>query len=447
MMTLTRLRVFCTVNPFRRMGHGAAVLALFACLVLPQCVAAKLHQHRTSGVYLTHDSKILQSLARHAPGTYWIDGYQMSFSARTQICWHDAVLQFSPILDRDGQAIRSLNEKSPCKVVPSISLKQSAWLQYLGIQKYISDYRLTSKMNVVASRIDIWRVENGENQLQTGPKQTWRTLCASTSPHELRYQNEGSISVVCDAGINNYIENLFSSLLKPSETMPDALITKQEARSFYVVKPFEVMHNYDFETIDGSAAICGLQGTLCTYQCPPAHSMVHEIVYAPDGTVLIPDIALAHLKNEAEFAALLSYSLVTTDQRLIGHLFRAQHYMGGRWSSSGRRNGLRIGQFIWNLNEQVLRLGIQQMYLAGFDARYAPLAWEAEQDKRIKTPLAVSDYKDIKHIPTFAAYGFHYIGQLYSDVDYSKLKRGEAEYAQFLDELRKADPEAFAEKK
>ena len=32
----------------------------------------------------------------------------------------------------------------------------------------------------------------------------------------------------------------------------------------------------------------------------------------------------------------------------------------------------------------------------------------------------------------------------YKDVDYGKLKKGEAEYQQFLDELRRADPEAFA---
>ncbi len=34
-----------------------------------------------------------------------------------------------------------------------------------------------------------------------------------------------------------------------------------------------------------------------------------------------------------------------------------------------------------------------------------------------------------------------------SGVDLSKLKRGEADYAQFLDELRKADPAAFDTKK
>ena len=207
--------------------------------------------------------------------------------------------------------------------------------------------------------------------------------------------------------------------------------------SFYVVEPFEVRHNYDFEAIDGSTAICGLQGTLCTYQRPHAHSTVHEIVYAPDGTVLIADTALAPLKNETEFAALLSYSLAATDQQLVERLFRAQHFMGGRWSSSGHRNGYWIWQFIWNVNEQVLRLGIRQMYLAGYDIRYAPFAWAVEQGKNIKGSLIVPDYR---HMPPFPAYAFRYIDQLYPNVDYSKLKRGRAEYQQFLQELYKADP-------
>ncbi len=420
-----------------------AVLVPLAFGALSQSAeASNFHQHRITGVYLTHDSQVLQSLARRTPGTYWIDGYQMAISNQTQICWHDTPLQFGPILDRDGQSIPKLKTTSPCESALPVSLMQSAWLQYLGVQKYIGDYRLTPEMKVVAFRVDVWRNEINGNQMQAAPKQTWRTLCASTFPHELRYPNEDPIDVVCDARINSYVENVFYSLLKPSAITPDAPIAKQEMPSFYVVKPFEVRHNYDFEAIVGSAAICGLQGTLCTYQNPHAHSMVYNIVYAPDGTVLIADTALAHLKNEAEFAALLSYSLAATDQQLVERLFRAQHFMGGRWSSSGHRNGYWIWQFIWNLNEQVLRIGIREMYLAGFDIRYAPSAWAVAQEKQIEDPVD----EPHKHMPWYATYAFNDISQLYSNVDYSKLKKGEAEYAQFLDELRKADPEAFEKK-
>ena len=82
------------------------------------------------------------------------------------------------------------------------------------------------------------------------------------------------------------------------------------------------------------------------------------------------------------------------------------------------------------------------MYLAGYDIRYAPFAWSVEQGKRIKSPADEPN----KHMPWYATYAFNAIDQLYPNVDYSKLKRGEREYQQFLQELRKADPGAFAAK-
>ena len=86
-----------------------------------------------------------------------------------------------------------------------------------------------------------------------------------------------------------------------------------------------------------------------------------------------------------------------------------------------------------------MRLGIRQMYLAGYDIREAPYAWAIAQGKTVQNPIINSKHPD-KEIPWYAAYAFNYISQYYSDVDYSKLKRGEKEYQQFLQELYKADP-------
>ena len=83
------------------------------------------------------------------------------------------------------------------------------------------------------------------------------------------------------------------------------------------------------------------------------------------------------------------------------------------------------------------------MHLAGYDIRYAPFAWDMEKGERIKGPVD----EPHKGMMRNATYAFHYISQFYSDADYSKLKRGETEYAQFLDELRRADPAAFAQRK
>ena len=57
--------------------------------------------------------------------------------------------------------------------------------------------------------------------------------------------------MVCDANANSYIEDLFSALMKPSLPTPDAPVAKQEVPIIYIVKPFKVSHNYDFEIIDG----------------------------------------------------------------------------------------------------------------------------------------------------------------------------------------------------
>ena len=311
-----------------RRVRRTAVLVLFAIGVIPQGMAAKLRTHRITGVYLTHDEQVLQALARHTPGTHWIDGYKMTVSRQTRICWHDAPLQFGPILNRDGQPIPMLKATSPCESTPPVVLGSSAWLQYLGVQKYNNDLWSTPEMKVAATRIDVWNGEsNGKRRLapQLAAKPAWQALCASASPHELHYPNEGPIDVVCDAKVNSYIGSVFSALLKPSALTSESSVREQEIPSFYVVKPFEVRHNYDFERIDRNEADCA-GGYPCTYRYPHAHSTVREIVYAPDGTVLIPDTALAHLENEAECAALLSYSLAASDQRLIERLFRVQHF-------------------------------------------------------------------------------------------------------------------------
>ena len=86
------------------------------------------------------------------------------------------------------------------------------------------------------------------------------------------------------------------------------------------------------------------------------------------------------------------------------------------------------------------------MYLAGYDIREAPYAWAVAQGTPVNNPVMNSKHPD-QETPWYAAYAFDYISQYYKDVDYSKLKRGDAEYAEFLGELRKADPAAFAAKK
>ena len=447
-MPLVYLQAFDRARPVGRFLflYRVVILLLFACAVVQHCCADNLRTLPLHGVYLTHDNQVLQALAKHTPGTYWIDGYQMAISNQTQICWHDAPLKFGPILSRDGQPIQRFEATSACESAPPGALSKRVWLQYIATQKY--RFLFSPLMKVAASRIDVWNdASNGGRGFapQTAVGPTWQTLCASASPHVLRYPREAPIDVVCDAKVNSYIGSVFSALLKPATITADVPTASREMPSFYVVKRFTVRQEFDFDTINGYLGYADDTGRT-VYENPRAHSVMQEIVYAPDGTVLIPDTALAHLKNEAEFAALLTYALVATDQHLIERLFRVQRFKLKPWSTpkDGGNNILYMGKFVLSFNEQVLRLGIQQMYLGDFDVRCAPLAWAVEQGKPIKRSLIVPDYK---HMPWYATYAFNDISQFYSDVDYSKLKRGEKEYAAFLDELRKADPQAFEQGK
>jgi hypothetical protein len=80
------------------------------------------------------------------------------------------------------------------------------------------------------------------------------------------------------------------------------------------------------------------------------------------------------------------------------------------------------------------------MYRAGYDIREAPYAWVKERGKAIKNP----QQKGAPYVsPGYAAYSFAFMSEFYPGEDYSKLKRGDAEYAQFLKQLRRSDPSAF----
>lgn len=457
MILMGRLRVLNIAYPVGRIYRVIAFLLSVSGYLSP-CAAVKPSTQHISGVYLTHSLRLLQALAQRNPGTYWIDGYRMSISQQTKICWHHRFLQFGAVLNSDGQPVTELNAASPCENAPQGTLGKNVWLQYKGIQKYLL-VTYNPEMNVIATRVDVWNGESGVRQVlapQISATPTRQVLCASASSHELRYPNEGPIDVVCDARVNSYIGSIFSTLLKPSTITGDDPTATRTVPSFYVVKPFQVRHNYDFEAIDGflGDTIIAVYGHP-VYEKPHAHSTVREIVYASDGTVLIADTALAHFRNEAQFAAVLSYSLAATGQDLSARLFRVQRFKVKSWSSNknGGNNITYTGKFILNLNEQVLRLGIRQMYLAGYDIREAPFAWAVAQGKRIKTSIgkpgqplpSTFNIDDIS--PLYASYAFYVINQLYKDVDYSKLKRGRKEYQQFLQELRKADPAAFASQK
>jgi hypothetical protein len=377
---------------------------------------------------------VLRALAQRTPGTFWIDGYPMTVSAQTQICVHRSALQFGATLTKSGQLVTQTKASVACGDVDPRGLDGGAWLQYAGIGG--------ANGKVAGTRIDVW----GQGRAPvSGPDDNGLSVpdrqapCASGAPHELRYPHEDPISVVCDANVRGYIQHLLESLLRVPSSTETAQAEANEGASIYVVKPFKVKRNYDFETIDGTRNQIDLAGRQF-YENPHARSIVREIVYTADGTVLVPDTVLAHLNNEAQCAASLSYALAIVHQQTIEHLERVQGVQPHLWSLNSATNGTSnwkyMSRFILNLNQKTLRLGINRMYKTGYDIREAPFAWAAAQGK----PVPKQVLRPNNSFPWYARYAIDYISHYYPNVDYSKLKRGEAEYQQFLKELYKADP-------
>ena len=437
MVLLTGPKVLCAARRFARVLCRAAVFALLVCGFQPQSVAAKSRQHLATGVYLTQDGQVLHALAKRTPGTYWIDGYRMAISNQTQICGHRTALEFGATLTKNGQLVTQTKASVACGDVDPRGLDGGAWLQYAGIGG--------ANGKVAGTRIDVWgqdRAPVSEPRDNGSPVTDRQAPCASGTQHELRYPHEDPISVVCDADVRSYIQHLLESLQRVPSSTESAQAEANEDAKVYVVKPFMVKRNYDFETIDGTRNQIDLAGRQF-YENPHARSIVREIVYTADGTVLVPDTVLAHLNNEAQCAASLSYALAIVHQQTIEHLERVQGFQPHIWSLNSATNGTSNLKYMWrfilNLNQKTLRLGINRMYETGYDIREAPFAWAAAQGK----PVPKQVLRPNNSFPWFATYAVDYINHYYADVDYSKLKRGEQEYAQFLEELRKADPQAF----
>jgi hypothetical protein len=166
-----------------------------------------------------------------------------------------------------------------------------------------------------------------------------------------------------------------------------------------------------------------------------------SVIAFPNGLIMVPDVILTRLRTEADLVFLLSSAIASVIQK---QTLIAWPFINKAARLDGNYSVTRTVSFLHE--EQLLRVGIRQMYLAGYDIREAPYAWAVAQGRPVNNPVIDSKDPD-KEIPWYAAYAFNYISQYYKDVDYSKLKRGEKEYQQFLQELRKADPEAFAPQK
>ena len=107
-------------------------------------------------------------------------------------------------------------------------------------------------------------------------------------------------------------------------------------------------------------------------------------VALPSGLILIPESTLTGIGNEAQLAAILSCAITSV---LQNDSYIIQNAQTEPVSPPYPENQLyQLFIVMLSMNEQALRIGIRQMYLAGYDIREAPFAWAAAEGKPGRQP-------------------------------------------------------------
>ena len=250
---------------------------------------------------------------------------------------------------------------------------------------------------------------------------------------KLQYVDGTEIQIIADEALQRYVCGGLKDII------PETLKTQDTSRLLlrcFVVKPFKNVPATFYEEFDGKPLIWTrgreTNGDLI-YKVPAAVSSIDQVVAMPDGLILIPDTELTRFQNKAQMEFVLSAAVTAIVQRAAYFIRRADLFSTNPSTMDG-----------YDELQKIIRLAVRQMYLSGYDIREAPFAWTLAQKQSANNPILISKNSN-EDFPWYTAYAFDYISKYYCNVDYSKLKRGEVEYQQFLGELHKADPDAFTD--
>ena len=362
-------------------------------------------------------------------GSMWLDGYPMSIGPETTLSGAPAGGKL--LYGFFGFALHPRFQVEPSSDCASYSgpaglFRPDIWVMYEGAR--------AANGNISATRLCLWPNEanevetNKENKGKGNKKKLLRV-----NPPDYQLQIHGSIAmshgkrldIIPDQRLQDWLSRLGGEMVPQyQKALKDSDPAKIHFR-FYVIHGAESTLEYAINVAKGWTYGMNRPG------------FDDAAIAMPDGLVAICDSTLAKINNTAQLEAILSYAVTFELQKQRSVRYDSTGHLGEPYDPTFTHYTLTILQ-----DEQLLRIGIRQLYLAGYDIREAPFAWAVAQGKPVNNPVIDSKHPD-KEIPWYAAYAFDYISKYYSDVDYSKLKRGEADYAQFLEELRKADPQAF----
>jgi len=270
-------------------------------------------------------------------------------------------------------------------------------------------------------------------------------------PRNIRLPNGTSVEVVQSPAVQAFVRRIGESLIPQYQRALASGDPTRIAYRFYVVKPFRHGRLKGLVDIDGQLQDrCGLFSPENPVVVPKANATVREVVGLANGMVLIPDRALVSVANEAEFAFLVSSAIEAITQK-------ESYFMAARFKASVSNEfscRAAIAQ-----TKRILRMGIREELLAGYDVREAPFAWAAERGICITNPVIAKGSEVPKSqtegsyyhgrgadlFPWYGVYAFAYIRSFYPETSFVSLRRGERDYGNFLEQLRQVDPTAFAQ--
>lgn len=408
------------------------------------------HAAVLQGAALLEEAPSIRHSDTGLAGEAWIDGYPMQITPGSAMMnapagtdleynlsgfWHN--LRIDPRIPR----------KAATPPFPSDMLRAGAWTTYHATA--------TPDGQVTANQVQVWVDKTSYEEKQFVRQFEPAIIAPDYGRHidgEVEFTGAPPISIVADAGVQERVSTLGERLIPPCWRAAKCSGGAVRQIRFLVVREFPAWLGGYFVVQGRGLPVHQLlrwnRKSSAFYTKPKLKSVVEQVVVVPDGTILIPDTALASLSNEAQFAALLSYAITSVIQRHAYHM--SHQYLKPQLDSN--LTVIALPYELWEFG-QAVRLGIRQMYVAGYDIREAPTALTVGSDVAAWNPLvdrkswavvrgeygmAVSSPKD--GLPLFPAYAFHLVSRYYQNVDYSKLKRGRAEYQQFLQELYKADP-------
>ena len=367
----------------------------------------------------------------------WINGFPLLATKATALSMGARSISSASMVriatDNSGNipVFPRLPNRTPLTFPATDSLVAGKFVAYRGKQR--------ANGRMVADRLDIVSVASLKSSMAslgvTEPQVIEPNYEAHT-PGRISYGAGNAIEIIPNRTIQEYVRGIGTDLIPRYQRVMDDTNEQKIKFRFYVVRQFRNASKNGFVQIDGKISQVSSsewrRGIRSPFMLPTDHKLIDGIVEMPDGMILIPETFLNRLQNKAQLAFALSTAVQSVVQRL--QFIAVAEMKPGLGNYGMPSTG--IGYMETML---ALRIGIRQMYLAGYDIREAPFAWAVAQGKPVNNPVINSKHPD-KEIPWYAAYAFNYISQYYKDVDSSKLKRGRREYQQFLQELYKADP-------